>query len=106
MGAALGLLCARARAAKPFLASHEAFPKQKRPTVAIDQTMGCDHVSFHIQLNLPRNSEGLYCRRQGRGPLNGLAVKAAGADSECGLQARRRGLDESGRPVLRAERNA
>ena len=98
MGATLGLLCARARAAKPFLASDEAFQKQKRPTLTIDQTMGCDHVSVHIQLDLPRNSEGLYFRRQGRGRLNGLAVKAACADSECWLQVKAARIRRIGSP--------
>jgi len=58
---------------KPFSWVDEDVLKPRSASVTFDQTMGCDHVCVHHQLNLPRNSQDLSVRNvQARNRLTGL----------------------------------
>ena len=58
---------------KPFSWVDEDVLKPRSASMTFDQTMGCDHVCVHHQLNLPRNSQDLSVRNaQARNQLMGL----------------------------------
>ena len=58
---------------KPFSRVDEDVLKPRSASMTFDQTMGCDHVCVHHQLNLPRNSQDLSVRNvQARNRLTGL----------------------------------
>ena len=65
-----------AAATKPFSRVDEDVLKPGSASMAFDQTMGCDHVCVHHQLNLPRNSQDLSVRNaQARNRLMGLRAR-------------------------------
>ena len=65
-----------AAATKPFSRVDEDVLKPGSACMTFDQTMGCDHVCVHHQLNLPRNSQDLSVRNaQARNRLMGLRAR-------------------------------